>query len=556
MIILLLAGIFLFVLGFFLTFGQSIWMEGSPRPSIYVVKAGANLGLPPWYLQWGDRTEGNFSVSGGSEEVRFYVRNPSGVIIFDTGPRKSQCDLGKNFTAEDSGMYSFIFENLDNVTDESIHVDFRSPHGLRPTSNYVAGFLTMLGSMVIVFFDICILWPFYFGKEPQDPVEFKFNGVIIPRISEYIGKILPRYWMKCLLFGMTLYIFGGISAVVSHTLIPDPTNDLTKGFGSDFYFLTLSIVTGFTSLSAIRALRGLGGKLVYIDRRLNGSSKTLPKEIDGSIKTVPDRLKALVDGAERSTWLRYSKRYYYGSLVFFSVIGGIVGLLFVKINPGSWIGGRYTISSDVFIVCCTLIGLTVGALIFISFRGIAILGRYCQEYVRVPLGTPASVSDKISDRKIKQSSDLLLDRLKQVGQFSFDLDLAAAIPSIAFAASYLQGTQITDLGSLIFLSTYTIVLILIFLLPLRPFHAKMVSAKEDALGKVNRQFGTAYSKFSAGDPRLISSLILIYDLHERIARTAVWPIDRSMNLKTIATISFPVALSVFSNFLSRLLGVA
>lgn len=140
-------GIAVFFLGFFLTF---FWMEGSPGPRDYVVKAGAKLELS-WFLQRGDRTEGGFKVKGGSGEARFNIVNPSGAVIHRADV-KSRYDYG--FTASDSGVYSFVFENLDYVNDESIYVSFRSPYEPRLTVYDGVGLLTMLGSIVLLFFGL------------------------------------------------------------------------------------------------------------------------------------------------------------------------------------------------------------------------------------------------------------------------------------------------------------------------------------------------------------------------------------------------------------------
>jgi hypothetical protein len=145
--VLISAGIAMFVLGLILTF---FWMEGSPGPRDYVVQAGGKLELS-WYLQPGDRTEGSFTASGGSEETRFSIKNPFGAIIYSVEV-KGRYDTG--FTAQDSGVYSFIFENLDQTNDESIFVSFRSPYEPRLTVYDEVGLLTLLGSIVILFSSI------------------------------------------------------------------------------------------------------------------------------------------------------------------------------------------------------------------------------------------------------------------------------------------------------------------------------------------------------------------------------------------------------------------
>jgi len=144
-LVLLSAGIVFFVVGFFLTF---FWMK--LKQGSYVVKAGGILELS-WYLQKGDRTEGGFTVSGGNEEASLSIKNPSGQIIY-SWYAKGRYDNG--FTAQDSGVYTMIFRNLDNVNDQTIDVHFRSPYEPRLTIYDEVGLLMMVGSGVILFFGI------------------------------------------------------------------------------------------------------------------------------------------------------------------------------------------------------------------------------------------------------------------------------------------------------------------------------------------------------------------------------------------------------------------
>lgn len=130
--------------------GMSVLVSGFYFPSLrgtvgkgyYNVEGGAVLQLS-WYLQEGDRTEGGFTVSGGNEEVRFYIKNPSGAIIYDAGIVKTR--LSRGFTAEDSGIYSFYFENLELLSDKVIHANFRSPY--EPAARFRFEFFLSLSMM-------------------------------------------------------------------------------------------------------------------------------------------------------------------------------------------------------------------------------------------------------------------------------------------------------------------------------------------------------------------------------------------------------------------------
>jgi len=144
-LVLISAGISILLMGFFVTF---FWMKGNIGEGDYDVEGGATLILSSGYLEKGDRTEGGFTVSGGNEEVKFYIKNPSGATIHDAGIVKSQYDCG--FTAQETGIYSFYFENLETLNNKQIRPNWRSPY--EPMLNLFdkIGLLTMLGGIAIL----------------------------------------------------------------------------------------------------------------------------------------------------------------------------------------------------------------------------------------------------------------------------------------------------------------------------------------------------------------------------------------------------------------------
>lgn len=261
---------------------------------------------------------------------------------------------------------------------------------------------------------------------------------------------------------------------------------------------------------------------------------------------------------KKSTWLGQSKRFWYWiASFFFASIGLIVGILTSRRNPSHWYGSGHVISSIPFIICCAFIGFTVGTLIFISARGIAILKRYCRECV-IPEDLCLSIKYRLNSKEVNVPCDLSLDRLRKVGHFIFELNFAAAIPSFAFFASYLSGTQVDGPTSLICLTVYTIILICISIPPLVPFHIKMAVAKENALEIINKQFRAIYPKHAhqrSGDSELVGKLNDLYDFHEKIDKMPAWPLDRWIDSKLLVTIPLPVVLGVLSTFISKWLGM-
>lgn len=191
---------------------------------------------------------------------------------------------------------------------------------------------------------------------------------------------------------------------------------------------------------------------------------------------------------------------------------------------------QYGISSSFFIALCVVIGYTVGTLVFISARGIAIVRRYCKKYVSY-------------DRISALSPDKLC-RLKKIGQFSLDLDAATAIPGFAFLVSYYKGTPINSLSGGVTLAVYTAIAITVFFLPQYPFHEKMAHAKEQAFSEVDRMFKQAYSRiwneYETYDPESVSALKDTYVLHDRISNMSVWPLNLGGGLRFMVTAIFPI----------------
>jgi hypothetical protein len=142
-LLLLSVAVAMFGVGFFLTF---FWMDGGGLlPSNYDLKPDAELEFS-WYVERGDWVNYAIQVSGGNGEVRYSIRNPSGAIVETVSVNGL---YGGTFVASDFGVHSFIFENLDNVTDQNLFLSFLSPADPRFTRYDWAGFLTMAASVFV-----------------------------------------------------------------------------------------------------------------------------------------------------------------------------------------------------------------------------------------------------------------------------------------------------------------------------------------------------------------------------------------------------------------------
>ena len=120
---LLFVGIVLLLSGIFLAF---YWMQGLEQRD-YTLKAGASLELS-WYLEKGERTEGNFNVSRGNLETNMVIENPSGEVV-ESWSGKGEYNGG--FMAQETGTYTLTIINLDNIHEQTIFLRFSSPFDVR-----------------------------------------------------------------------------------------------------------------------------------------------------------------------------------------------------------------------------------------------------------------------------------------------------------------------------------------------------------------------------------------------------------------------------------------
>lgn len=146
-LVLLIAGIVLLIAGFYWTF---IWMNVQLQQGSHVVKPGASFELSS-YLGKSERTEGGFTVNGGSEEANLTIKDPSGKTIYTWYAKGS---YGNGFTAEETGVYTMIFRNLDNVNDETIDVQFLSPYEPRFIVYDQTGLPLMIAGGIVLLFGI------------------------------------------------------------------------------------------------------------------------------------------------------------------------------------------------------------------------------------------------------------------------------------------------------------------------------------------------------------------------------------------------------------------
>ena len=120
-LMLIIVGLCILLLGLYLPFYLTTSNVGKGD---YNVEGGTTLELS-WFLYKGERSEGGFTVSGGNEEVTFYIKTPSDTFIY--APRVVKTQFTNGFSAGQDGIYNLYFENQD-LDDKIVHTNFVSPY--------------------------------------------------------------------------------------------------------------------------------------------------------------------------------------------------------------------------------------------------------------------------------------------------------------------------------------------------------------------------------------------------------------------------------------------
>lgn len=112
--VILLVGLFFYLYPYITT---------KTRTEDYDVPALQTLTLT-MHFEEGERIEGYFTVRGGNDDVKFYIKNPYGAIILDAGMMTGRHDFA--FTAEHTGVFTLYFDNTFSLlTSKTIFFSYQ-----------------------------------------------------------------------------------------------------------------------------------------------------------------------------------------------------------------------------------------------------------------------------------------------------------------------------------------------------------------------------------------------------------------------------------------------
>jgi hypothetical protein len=98
-------------------------------------------------LNKGDRIEGYFTVLGGSNDIRFNIKDPYASTILDAGTVTGRRDFA--FTAEYSGAYTLTFDNSYSLlTTKTVFLSYSSTVAF-PSAIAIA--IALIGLLILIF---------------------------------------------------------------------------------------------------------------------------------------------------------------------------------------------------------------------------------------------------------------------------------------------------------------------------------------------------------------------------------------------------------------------
>ena len=353
------------------------------------------------------------------------------------------------------------------------------------------------------------------------------------------GKL--HFWGKCIVFSAMLYGLGIVANFVSSTLLPTTGTDIKTVYLQDYSFMTVCAVLGCTLIFLLSTLRKLDDTLVVVNKRI------------GAISTPSDekRFTEFVLWMER--WMPAGERlfekpwfWYHLETVGGAILGALTGIYWSIYSPVHWWGKvQHTVPALYFIFSCAVFAYAMGAVIFATMGSIKVVRRYCREF--------------ITQDRIRALNPDQVGGLRPLGQFSLNLDIAFALASFVIFSYLAQGVSIVHPVVTLTLGLYTMVLVVVFFIPLSAAHDSMLEAKEKAYDQVNEIFKEVNSKISPENKgfnfRQTEALKDVYFLYEKVSKMAVWPLNIGILLKFVATSSFPIVGSLIVAYLSKIIGV-
>jgi hypothetical protein len=321
---------------------------------------------------------------------------------------------------------------------------------------------------------------------------------------------------------------------MSNTLLPWNLEDGGGPFLLDYSFVTICVVGGLTLAFLISTLHKLDDAMVQVSNRI-GATGPADKERFAEYMSY---IRQWMPTGTRF-YLKPAFWYYFETLGG-AFLGGLFGAYWSIYTENLWWGRwQFTAGAIYYISFCALSAYIVGAIIFAAMGSVKAVRRYCKEFIT-------------GERVLALNPDKV-GGLRPLGQFSLELDISFALPSFVIFSYLIQGVSIGNPVVVTTLLLYTLILVVVFFIPLSAAHDSMLVAKERAYNQVNDIFKEVNSTMAVKGKKFnfarIKGLKDVYFLYDRVSKMAVWPLNIGLVLKFAVTSSFPIVGSLIVAYL-------
>ncbi len=369
-----------------------------------------------------------------------------------------------------------------------------------------------------------------------DPAHFEFREYIVSKIGSD-GK-LP-YWAKCICFSLALYGMGILATFLSKTLLPQAGGQVRPAYSEDYFFMVVCAVAACTLAFFISTLRKLDDSLMQVSRRIGILSKSdEEKKLSEFFIYVQHWMPA------GNRFFLKPQFWYYLETIGGAFLGASAAFYFIIHSQTPFWGSTLSsVAAIYYIFFWAILTYLMGAVIFATMGSIKAIRRYCKEFVT-------------QDRVLALNPDKV-GGLRPLGQFSLGLDITFALPSFVIFTYLVLGGSIIDPVVIASLALYTLVLVVVFFVPLGAAHDSMLAAKEKAYDQIHQMFSEINCKISVKsekpDFKQMKALKETYFMYEKISKMAVWPLNLDIILKFLATSLFPIIGTLVTDYITKAL---
>ncbi len=335
-----------------------------------------------------------------------------------------------------------------------------------------------------------------------------------PSFPEYFLRIFGNkgilpYQVKCLSLGPALYFLGLVVAYFSNTLYD---------FIIDYGFLANSIISSITFCAIIYACHQINPTLAELDSVIKHSQN---EEYAKFLKAADDEEKVL----SPKFWYYFYVLITPSILVLFACLG-LIGPPWLVTNGG--IAARLY-----YLFWLIVMGITAGVSISrIGYYAFTI-NDYCERFV-----LPKRINFLVPNQ---------VDGLKPLGSLALKFNIALVIPSLIVLIFFFRTVYVlpeiyaprAPVYTLILLA-YVVVLIFVFIFPLRNAHKSLLNGKKETIKKIQEKTAKFEAEGAIEDLEKLGAIGSNLAAYTIVKKMGTWPINFQTLVSAFATVLFPL----------------